>query len=228
MRRRGGFLLRCLAVAGGMGWILLSAQGCGRGGDSSPTVARINSYYLSTEDFREEVKNAGIGYRPELEQMYAREQFLEEIIQKKLLLQEAVRLDLDKGKEFMRVIERFWEQALLKNLMRRKEEEFARQIKVTAAEVQDYYERMKREVRARAFLVRDEKSARTLAAGAGPLGARIAKLGAAILEKGESRWYRLTEEETESEVERAIFFDGARRRSIVRPAENFWMVVLVE
>ena len=75
----------------------------------------------------------------------AKEGLLDEMITKNVLIQEAQRENFDKDRVFMKEIEKYWEQALLKLLIKKKMVEFADNIRVTDAEVQAEYERMIKE-----------------------------------------------------------------------------------
>lgn len=125
--------------------VLVIAVGCGRkkaGPDESSIVARIDNYEMTVKDFREEVLlTAANKYLPE-DPIKAKEELLDELIVKKILVKEAQAQNFDKDKAFMKEIERYWEQALLKLLMRKKSREFARQIVVRDSDVRIEYERI--------------------------------------------------------------------------------------
>ena len=58
---------------------------------------------------------------------------------KRLLIQEAKRLNLDQTDEFVDTIEIFWEQTLIRDLMMHKDKEFEKNVAVTDDEILDYY-----------------------------------------------------------------------------------------
>jgi hypothetical protein len=101
----------------------------------SRLLAVINNYKMSVGDFYQDVrpilKNKLLTEDPRKE----KSQILEELIQKEILIQEAQRLNLDKEKDFMREIEQYWKQALIKSLILKKQNEFARQTQVLDNEV---------------------------------------------------------------------------------------------
>ena len=111
----------------------------------SRLLAVVNNYKMSVGDFYQDVrpilKNKLLTEDPSKE----KSQILEELIQKEILIQEAQRLNLDKEKDFMREIEQYWKQALIKSLILKKQKEFARQTQVFDSEIKDEYELMKRE-----------------------------------------------------------------------------------
>lgn len=128
--------------------LVLSAGGCGKNEarpKDSPILAKINNYELTTEDFRDEIRLTAHNKELPADIREAKEQLLDEIIMKKVLLQEAQRQRFDKDRAFTKEIERYWEQALLKLLMKKKMAELSREITVKDSEVRDEYERLSRE-----------------------------------------------------------------------------------
>jgi len=95
--------------------VAVAIFGCGRAPSEEEirVVAEINDYELTIADFKEESLS---------DPLKSKEELLEDIIIKKILTQEAQKGDFDKDKAFMKEIERYWEQALLKLLIKRKTE----------------------------------------------------------------------------------------------------------
>jgi hypothetical protein len=125
--------------------LILSAGGCGKNEarhKESPVLAKINNYELTTEDFRDEIRLTAHNKELPVDIQQAKERLLDEIIMKKVLLQEAQRQNFDKDMEFTKEIERYWEQALLKLLMKKKMTELSREITVKDSEVREEYERL--------------------------------------------------------------------------------------
>ena len=107
------------------------------------TLARINDYRLSLSDFQYQLAN-----ELEMDRTFkvtdeARKAFLEDIIRKELLLQEAERLKLDREEKFIRAIERYWEATLIRDLMEKKSREIDDRIFITEEELKTYYEEKK-------------------------------------------------------------------------------------
>jgi hypothetical protein len=94
-------------------------QGCSREKPEEEVIATIGSYSLYRSDFMSELSL----YPPEYRENVTREQILDGIIQKKMLLLEAQRRGLDRDPQFMKMVERFWEQSLLRSLLDVKSEE---------------------------------------------------------------------------------------------------------
>ena len=79
----------------------------------------IGDYSLYKEDFLSELSLYPTEYRNKV----PKEQLLNDVIEKKVLLLEARRQGLDRNPEFMKMVERFWEQSLLRSLLNKKSEE---------------------------------------------------------------------------------------------------------
>ena len=93
--------------------------GCGAKDTKKEVIAVIGDYSLYKEDFLSELSL----YPPEYRNKVPKEQLLNDIIEKKVLLLEAQRQGLDRDPEFMKMIERFWEQGLLRSLLNKKSDE---------------------------------------------------------------------------------------------------------
>ncbi len=100
-------------ITAGMLCLMFLPFGCAKRGKEEKVVAKINDYEMTVADLEDEIT-----YSP-----YAglKEQNLDEIldlaIRKQILIQEAQRQGLDKQKSFMRTIERYWQQTLIKELL---------------------------------------------------------------------------------------------------------------
>lgn len=101
---------------------------------------KINNFKMTTEEFAEEFKEAGAGLLGPANQ---KEAFLENLINRKLILQEAERLGLNRDKVFLKSIERFYEQTLLKSVLDKKSNEFISKVQVSEKEIEDFYNELK-------------------------------------------------------------------------------------
>jgi hypothetical protein len=111
--------------------------------DDSDVLAEVNDYKLTKREFQ-----AQLADELEMDSDFkltreARDEFLEEIIRKEILIQEAKNLNLDKEEQFIRSIERYWEATLIKDLMERKGKEISKLIVVSQEEIIDRYNLMK-------------------------------------------------------------------------------------
>lgn len=107
-------------------------------------IATINDYPLTLDEFQYELAS-----EMELDKDFkltreAKRKFLNRLIQKELLIQEAKRLKLDTREEFRRAIEKYWESTLIKNLLELKGKEIAKKCVVSEEEIVDRYDEMLR------------------------------------------------------------------------------------
>ena len=108
-------------------------------------IIKINKYEMTSEEFLQEARLAMPGKYLPIDTDKAKTEILDEIITKEILLQEAQRQNLDKNKAFRKEIERYWEQALLKSLIRAKIEELSKGVIIQDAEIKREYDRMFKE-----------------------------------------------------------------------------------
>ena len=116
---------------------------CSENSKSSEAVAQIDSYYMSVDDFRQDIKSLSL-YRPRNIKTYeGRLNVLNDIIEKEVLLREAQSLNLDKDEKFRKTIENYWKQTLLIMLIEKKGKEISERVFVYDNEIQAYYKILK-------------------------------------------------------------------------------------
>lgn len=118
---------------------LIAIFGCTKG-KSENIALRINEFAMSAEEFKEEFKNSSYFVEGK-----DRKKFLEDLVSRTLLLQEAERMELDRGQEFLKEIERFWEKTLLKSIVNQKSKEFAGKSLVGEDEIRSRYDEIVKE-----------------------------------------------------------------------------------
>ena len=111
-------------------FLTITLNGCAKEKPKKEVLATIGNYTLYAEDFVSEAQLYPQQYRETL----TKEQILDDLIQKKLLLLEAGRQGLDKDPAFMKMIERFWEQSLLRSLLKKKSNEILSSIQAPEEE----------------------------------------------------------------------------------------------
>lgn len=109
----------------------------------SKILCGINDYNLTVDEFQYQ-----LAAELELDNDFklteeAKREFLEELIKKELLIQEARRLKLDSKDKFIRAIERYWESTLIRDLMDLKGKEISKKILVSQKEIEARYNEMK-------------------------------------------------------------------------------------
>jgi len=115
--------------------------GCSSGGSGGDDriVAQVNKYKMNVEDLKYELENVPYDEADLLRTEEGREEYINRLLEKEILLQEAQQQGLDREKDFMRSIESYWEQALLKLLLQRKSREISGMIHVYDNEIEEYY-----------------------------------------------------------------------------------------
>jgi len=96
---------------------VLMIAGCKCQAKDEQVLAKINNYEITKQEFDEEFKDSAYGVS---DTEGSRKSFLDNLINRKLVLQEAERQGLDKDRAFLKSIERFWEQSLLKIMLDKK------------------------------------------------------------------------------------------------------------
>lgn len=140
-KKRGRLLRKVL-----MWTACVLALGCsGDPSDPGPVLARVDDYRLYLDEFQRQLA-AELEYAPDAKLTQpVRERFLDGLIRKELLIQEARRRGLDREEAFVRAIERHWEATLIRNLLETKGREILERTLVGEEEVRARYARLQRE-----------------------------------------------------------------------------------
>jgi hypothetical protein len=120
--KRGVFFLLALCLLAG---------GCGQrpnAGAQKDAVVTVNNYNIMRDEFESEFRASAYG---DTDTPESRRNFANTLIDRKLILQYAQRTGLDKEEAFLKAIERFWEQSLLKVALDRKTREIESKIPVS-------------------------------------------------------------------------------------------------
>ena len=107
-------------------------------------LAKINDYTLTLDEFHTQLA-AELEMDPDFKiTEEAKKEFLEGLIRKELLIQEAKRRNLDRNDKFIRAIERYWESTLIRDLMEVKGKEIEKKTIVSQEEIQFRYENIRK------------------------------------------------------------------------------------
>ncbi|MCP3954885.1 MAG: hypothetical protein GY697_22090 [Desulfobacterales bacterium] len=110
--------------------------------ESSRVVADINGFKLSQAEFHGQLA-AELEFDRDFKLTdAARKDFLEQIIRRELMIQEAQRLKLDRQERFVQTIERYWESTLIRDLLEIKGTQIGKTVVVSQNEVRSRYEMM--------------------------------------------------------------------------------------
>ena len=124
--------------------LVLSVFGCVQENpQEAKIIANINGYRLPLDQFQHQLAT-----ELEMDDDFkltneSKKEFLEELIKKELLIQEAKRMGLDRREKFRRTIERYWESTLIRDLVDLKGTEIDRKTYVSQEEIEAYYSEMK-------------------------------------------------------------------------------------
>ena len=124
---------------------IFAAGCCPMPKEKKETLAKINNYEISRAEFEQEFLSSSFARADTLE---SRKEFLENLINRKLILQDAQKTGLDKAKSFLKMIERFWEQSLLKLTLDVKTKEIAGAAFVSDKEIEEAYNKLQKEGKA--------------------------------------------------------------------------------
>jgi len=120
--------------------------GCGRSGNKKDVVlAKANDSKIYVKDFTK-----ALAFRHKKDPFFrttprAIQDQLNLMIDRTLLIQEAKKENLDEKERFVNTIKTFWEQTLIRDLMKEKEKEFSKAVSVNEDEMKGYYENLKYE-----------------------------------------------------------------------------------
>jgi hypothetical protein len=119
--------------------VLALAFGCSQKTEKKDILAKVNNYEITKDEFEEEFINSNFGRTDTLE---SRKEFLNTLINRKLILQDAQRKVLDRENNFLKMIERFWEQSLIKLVLDTKAKEISSTVLVNDRDIKAVYEKM--------------------------------------------------------------------------------------
>lgn len=160
---------------------------CGQKADTGPALARVNDAPILLKDFQKEVSVAS--KRDPLMKLTPEtlKEMLETSIDRKLMIQQAVKMGLSEDEKFLETIKAYWEQTLLRQLIDAKTKQWGEKLSVTDEEVKRHYEGMGYRVTALIAEVKTEAEAEGInEALQGGKDAALAKLaGPAYIEDAE-------------------------------------------
>jgi parvulin-like peptidyl-prolyl isomerase len=115
-------------------------SGCAKEGQKGAYLAKVGNVQITQADFEKELKNLPSFAQKIFEGKEGKEKFLNELIKRELLYQEALKKGLDKNSEYMKKVEEFKKITLISQLL---ETEITSKADVTDQDVKNYYEKHK-------------------------------------------------------------------------------------
>jgi EpsD family peptidyl-prolyl cis-trans isomerase len=131
-------------------------------GQKGADLAKVGNVTITQADIEREIKNLPDFAQKIFEGSGGKERFLNELVKKELLYQEALKKGLDKNTEYLKKVEDFKKITLIGQLL---EKEIESKAKVTDQDVRDYYEKHKEDfapvsqIRMSLILVKTEEEA---------------------------------------------------------------------
>ena len=129
MNRKNVSMVLCMFSA------VLCMVHCSPANNSDKRVISINDYHITSQEFNEMYDDS---FKKDETQEH-KKAFIDSLISRKLILQKAQTIGLDTDPEFLKSIENFWEQSLLKIMIDHKTSQVAKMITVSDEEVNNAY-----------------------------------------------------------------------------------------
>ena len=134
-------------------------------GQKGADLAKVGNVKITQADIEREIKNLPDFAQKIFEGSGGKERFLNELVKKELLYQEALKKGLDKNTEYLKKVEDFKKITLIGQLL---EKEIESKAKVADQDVRDYYEKHKEDfapvsqIRMSLILVKTEEEAKKI------------------------------------------------------------------
>ncbi len=157
--RKGTFLILIVSV-------MLAFFACAKKEEQKgPFLAKVGKVKITQADLERELKNLPDFAQKIFEESGGKEKFLDELVKKELLYQEALKKGLDKDAKYLRKLEEFKKISLIGQLL---EKEIESKTKVTEQEIKNYYDTHKEvfspfsQIRVSLILVKTEEEAKNI------------------------------------------------------------------
>jgi peptidyl-prolyl cis-trans isomerase C len=123
-------------------FVVFTLFACGKTqtADKGPYLAKVGDVKITEADLESEMQNLPDYAQSMFEGKEGKKRFLDEVIKKEILYQEALKKGLDKGPEFKQKLEEFKKLTLISDLL---EKEIMSKSGVSEQDMKDYYEKNK-------------------------------------------------------------------------------------
>ena len=111
---------------------------------ANKTFAKINDYVLTLDEFQTQLAQEVRLDKDFKLTKEAKQAFLDQLITKEILIQEAKKQNLDEKEKFIRAIERYWESTLIRDLMEAEGQKIEKRTVVSEEEIEKRYNDMKK------------------------------------------------------------------------------------
>ena len=103
-------------------------------------VLKVNDYHVTRNEFEQGFAESM--YADREDKVQAKADYLENLINQKLIVLDAQKKKLDRSQDFLRSIERFWEQSLMTVALGVKTREISKSVNVRETELKNFYDNM--------------------------------------------------------------------------------------
>lgn len=123
--------------------LIIFSAGCTKSPNvKHPTIVKIGDYEISKDEFEREFRDSYYAANDSLE---SRKDFLDNLVNRKLILRDAQRQELDKDPKFLALIEKAWEQLLLRVVLEKKARQIGGKIFVSDKSINEVYQNLVKE-----------------------------------------------------------------------------------
>lgn len=143
--------------------LLLLVTGCAKDETDSPVIAEVNKDAITANDFLTELNRVPQWARDQFSEKEGKKKFLEELIKRELIYQNAKKMRLHKDEEFLSRVDEFKKMTLVSLSLKKEVDD---KVAVTDEEVKDFFEKNKdkftvgTKIKASHILVNSEDEAR--------------------------------------------------------------------
>lgn len=207
---------------------LLFVIGCGRSDDSAgPALAKVNDYTITARDFKDELSGNTMMRMAssDVSQAQMKEDILQNMINRQILLEEAQKMGLDRDPKFLKEIEGYWRQTLIKLMLAKKSDEIRLVVKAGEEEVLQEYKLRQKKLLVQIIALNSKAAALELSGAGSDFDSKISGLSASIIRHPDPEWWMSGE--LAYPVEDIVF--GLKVKETSKPFINNgqWMVARV-
>ena len=152
-------------------------------------IANVAGCEITVDDFKEAARASLSNKYASANNLKTKFDILDDLITKKLLILEAQNKNFDKDAAFLKEIQHYWEQALIKRVLNEKLSELSLKIHVKDSEADKEYSRMRQKVLAQTVILYNKKAAEEISKAAGNFDEIKVKYKDDIVLDETDKWY---------------------------------------
>ncbi|OGW93129.1 MAG: hypothetical protein A3G36_03440 [Omnitrophica bacterium RIFCSPLOWO2_12_FULL_45_13] len=156
---------------------------------SDRIIANVEGCEITVDDFKEAARASLSNKYASADNLKTKFDILDDLITKKLLILEAQNKNFDKDAAFLKEIQHYWEQALIKRVLNEKLSELSLKIDVKDSEAEKEYARMRQKILAQTVILHNKKAAEELSNAADNFDETKAKYKDDIVLDEPDKWY---------------------------------------